>query len=77
MEFLQKIMMAKGGPGGGYVPVIKTLNTLGVEFKTVPAGQDVPSEWHGEDVIVIRSSELMEKEWKYMNDIETIQENTK
>lgn len=70
MEFLQKIMMAKQ-QDGGYTPIVKSLNNLGVSFKTlrVPIYNE-----DGTDVecICIPADELMRKEWEHMNQVTEI-----
>lgn len=70
MEFLQKIMMAKGA-GPQYMPIIKALSTIGVEPKVM----DVMLGDEPEECLVIPLTELMSKEWRYMSEMETIKEN--
>lgn len=65
MEFLGKIMGTN--KGGGYVPIIKALNSLGVNFKTM--------EVDGVERIVIDANDLMVKEWKHMSELDAIKEN--
>lgn len=72
MEFLQKIMGAKAG--GGYVPIIKALNALGVKFKTMEV-DDFNDEGPAVECIVIDANDLMVKEWKHMSELDAIKEN--
>lgn len=62
MEFLQRMMMGKGG----YTPVIKALKAIGVE----PDVRVID----GAECLVIPMEELMAKEWRHMSELDEMKE---
>lgn len=70
-EQAMRLIQQLAGNAGQYVPLLKQLATIGVEPKVMDVMLgDEPTE-----CIVLPVSELMAKEWKYMNNIQN-QENS-
>lgn len=70
MEFLQRMMT---GGQGGYVPIMKQLGIIGIKPHTLNV--TLPGDDVSQECLVIPVSELMEREWKHMSEIQEVQEN--
>lgn len=69
MEFLQKIMQAKGG-APAYTPIMKALKQIGVE----PIKEVIEMEGKDVECLIIPMDSLVKAEWKHMSELDEINE---